>query len=565
MLILFNVSVQAANLQFKVEGLHGEILRNTHARLQALLQLAPTQTENEIQQLYNQALEQIRLAIQPYGYYQPVIQAHLQNNTDNWLATYQVKLGPRITINSIQLKITGEGQNNPKLQYLRRHFALKPGQPLLAEAYTQAKVDLITAAEEQGYLSAAWSKHRIIIKPSDHSAQILLTLATGIRYQFGKIKLSPSPLSSSLLYRYIPFQAGQPYSAQQLLTLQDNLAGSPYFKHVNVTPEFIPGQQQIPVTIDLEPQRPNLYQLGIGYGTDTGPRGSLGWQRRYVNAQGHTLNVNLTGSDQQNNLQFNYNIPGLNPITDQYTLTSNMTNNQYKQGESHTQQVGVGFITYLDDWQKTLALNFQRERFRFDNQSYTGSRLLIPAMTWQYRQLDKPVNPSRGKRISLKIQGAEKTFLSDTRFIQVETQGKYLFPCKTNSRFITRFEAGYTSVHDLNSLPFSLRFYTGGTQSIRGFQYQELGPGRYKAIGSIEYQHALKDGWYLASFYDIGNAWEKLTSNPSSSRTSKLLQQGAGFGLVWRSPVGALQLSLGKALTKKGQPMQLQFSMEPEL
>jgi translocation and assembly module TamA len=135
-----------------------------------------------------------------------------------------------------------------------------------------------------------------------------------------------------------------------------------------------------------------------------------------------------------------------------------------------------------------------------------------------------------------------------------------------NSRLLLRGDVGYTVINDINLLPTSLSFYAGGAQSIRGFSYEAMGPARYLTVGSIEYQHLIVENWYWATFYDFGNAYNHFfTSGQPSPNFHGFLQQGAGFGVVWRSPIGPLEITLGKALSMAGQPMQIQFTMGPEL
>ena len=95
-------------------------------------------------------------------------------------------------------------------------------------------------------------------------------------------------------------------------------------------------------------------------------------------------------------------------------------------------------------------------------------------------------------------------------------------------------------------------FYAGGSQNIRGYAYQSLGPGRYLLVGSIEYQHRLIRNFYGALFFDAGNAVNDFPIH---------LQKGAGIGLVWASPLGPLELTAGKALDIPSHPIRFQFTM----
>ena len=114
-------------------------------------------------------------------------------------------------------------------------------------------------------------------------------------------------------------------------------------------------------------------------------------------------------------------------------------------------------------------------------------------------------------------------------------------------------------------MPPSLRFFAGGDQSVRGYDYQSLSPvnnrgdkigGRYLFTASAEYQYSLTDKWRLATFIDQGNSFNSLDI--------PTLKTGVGFGVRWVSPVGPLRLDLAHALDDDGG-VRLHFSMGPEL
>ncbi len=126
-------------------------------------------------------------------------------------------------------------------------------------------------------------------------------------------------------------------------------------------------------------------------------------------------------------------------------------------------------------------------------------------------------------------------------------------------------QVGGTETDDYASVPPSLRFFAGGDQSVRGYDYQSLSPtnsrgdrvgGRYMLAVSGEYQFALTPTWRLATFADHGNAFNSLEI-PS-------LKSGVGFGVRWVSPVGPLRLDLAHPLDGTGG-VRLHFSMGPEL
>lgn len=559
--------VFAAPLYFKIEiqGINGAVLKNVDVRLQQARLYANLDNAQQVKEFHALAPAQIRFALQAYGFFKPRIQSRLVRQDSTWQGIYRIDAGEPLKVNQVQLSITGPGQQLPALQGLRAHFPLKPGSILLTEEYNTAKKSWLETAEKLGFLHANFVQHEIKVDLTRYTATILLRFDTGPRYQFGDIHFAKNPLKTSFLKRYVHFKTNDVYSSKHLLDLQDALNSSGYFQRVAVIPERDDLQNtRVPIRVELVPRKSQQYNFGIGYGTDTGIRGSLGWEWRRVTDTGHRFSAQMTASQIQNSLLAQYTIPGHDPTTDQYNAKASIQNYQYRQGESHVQQVGASYSSAHEGWQWSGFINYQRERFHLTTEPYTTSYLLIPGINTLRIKSDKALNPNSGYKLSLNLQGASDALLSSTRFIQITAQGKVIQALTDNSWIIARSDLGFTSVHDLNLLPLSLRFYAGGAQSVRGYAYQSLGPGRYLVTGSLEYQHRLKGNWNWAGFYDVGNAVDDFAA-PRISGYSGFLQRGAGLGIVWHSPVGALQLNFAKALSKEGQPWQIQFSMGPEL
>ncbi len=114
-------------------------------------------------------------------------------------------------------------------------------------------------------------------------------------------------------------------------------------------------------------------------------------------------------------------------------------------------------------------------------------------------------------------------------------------------------------------MPLSNRFVAGGDQSIRGFDYQTIGPkdsagnaigGRYIAVGSAEVVFGINDRWGWALFSDAGKAF-----NNSGEKNSI----GMGAGLRWQSPVGPLRIDVAVGVSEDDNPIRLHLAFGPEL
>lgn len=554
----YTATVLSVPITYHVLGLNPTLTTAVETRLSnSLKSVASPFTSEAVQAWYHHSTKEIRQTLSPYGYFKPLIQTKLVYRRQTWQAYYKITSGPLLKISQVKLSIHGEGSHNPLLKKLIAQFPFRPGDSFLSAPYEQAKEKLLASAIAEGYLSAYFSQHEVLFDQIAYTATLHLILDTGPRYYFGPVLFQQSVFKESFLRRYIPFQVGDPYSAVQLLKLQNNLTNSGYFQQVLIN-NFAANKQnrQIPILFKLIPRPSQQYTAGIGYSTDVGVRGTLGWESRYLNRLGHTLSVLTQLSKIQRSLQTSYTIPGKHPNTDSYTINFAVVRKQLTQVDSITQQLGVGSISQWRNWQHNLFLNYQIEHFNYINSTTTASHLLTPGIIFSRSQFDNPLFAQHGYRFNIRFQGADHDLFSSTSFLQTQMQAKYILSWNENSRLLVRSDIGYTWTPNPSDFPPSLLFYAGGGQSIRGYSYQSLGPGRYLLVGSAEYQHRLVNNFYGAVFFDAGNAVNRLPIN---------LQKGAGVGIVWASAFGPMELTVGKALDLPNQPIRLQFSMGIDL
>ncbi|MDQ5899562.1 MAG: translocation and assembly module TamA [Pseudomonadota bacterium] len=539
---------------YQIQGLNQDLMSPVQRRLDRSLQTLTQPSTEDIQSWYRQSVSDIKQTLEAYGYFKPSIKPTFKKIDSSWDASYQISVGPPLKITTLQVSVEDEeAKQDPKITKLIDDFPLHVGDVFRSEAYENAKQKLLAKFVAKGYLSAYFSKHTILINRQAYTAKLILTLNTGPRYYFGPITFQQSILNNSLLERYIPFKRGTPYSSIQLLKLQDNLNKSGYFQNVSIRDSQISKlNKNLPVTFILTPRPSQQYTAGIGYGTDVGMRGTLGWESRYLNREGHRLSIFSQLSKIQKSLQTTYTIPGKHPNTDNYNINFAIVRKKLTQVTTTTQQLGIGSMNKWKGWQRNLFLNYQIERFHYINRPMTNSRLLTPGINLSYSKFDNPLFVRHGYQLNFRLQGADQNLLSNTSFLQTELQGKYILSWNDNSRFLFRSDIGYTVASNLANFPPSLLFYAGGSQSVRGYAYESLGPGRYLMTGSVEYQHRLINNFYGAIFFDAGNAVNNFPVH---------LQKGSGLGLVWASPLGPMEATVGKALDLPGHPIRFQFTM----
>ncbi|HKL78726.1 MAG TPA: outer membrane protein assembly factor [Gammaproteobacteria bacterium] len=578
LLALLPNAAAADALELSLSGVSDEMADN----IRAFLSLTPLAQSDDadpsrIRRAHRRARAEIRQALQPFGYYTPTIDASLERRDGAWHARYAIEPGPPTRIAALELRVEGPGADDSALQAVVADSGLAEGARLDHAAYRTTRQQLVERAIERGYLEARLSRHRIEVNPTAHTARVALVLATGPAFYFGEVRIEQSILRPDFVAGYVPVEAGQRLTSARLLDLQFALSDSSYFRRVEVDVRKAAGEpyrppeaeaaregRKVPVVIDTEPRASRRYRIGVGYGTDTGPRLTTGIEFRRLNRRGHRARIDMLLSPVKRNVASQYTIPIGNVRTDQMTFSAALNQEEFGDGRSTKTTIGVSRDILWRGWRRNLYAKYALERFIFSGDT-TESRLLTPGVSLSRKVADDPLFPRRGWSLFLDVHGANDDFLADTTFTQLRARANGVWPLGPRMRLLGRAEAGGTLLDDFAELPASERFYAGGDRSVRGYAYQSLGPenadgdvvgGEHLVVVSAEADVRVWGRWGVAAFYDAGNA---------SNAWPPELAAGAGGGLRWASPIGMIRLDYAVPLDQRDEDWRIHFSMGPDL
>jgi len=555
----------APSVRVVVDGVDGEPLQNI-LRLLGIQALADggEVTEARVRRHHALAPREIRQALEPFGYYRVEVDGNLERTGEGWLARYAIAPGPQVPIATLELAVQGEAEDDPAFQELLRALPLRTGAPLHHPTYERAKRQLQQLAAERGYFDARLTRSEVRVDLDRYQAAVHLVLDSGPRYRFGEVRFESTVVREALLQDFVPFAPGDPYDSAQLLELNNGLLDSDYFAQVEVRPRTDHADGlTVPIEVQLTARERSRYSVGLGYGTDTGARASLGLERRYVNTRGHRFLAELQISEIRTGFRTRYDIPVRDPRTDRVFVQARYTEEEVDVSSSDAAEVAIGLEQRLGFWRQAFTLTYLQSDFTIGDQ-VGSSALLMPGARWERLKADDPVYPSHGSRVGLDVRGASEAVLSETSFLQARLFGKWVRRLGSDGRVLFRADVGSTWVDEFAALPPEVRFFAGGDVSVRGYGYNTLGPenadgdvigGRHLVVGSIEYEHRLAPDWSGAVFYDIGNAVDAFGDD---------LESGVGVGVRWRSPVGWVRVDVAKPLDED-EDVRLHLRIGPDL
>ena len=347
------------------------------------------------------------------------------------------------------------------------------------------------------------------------------------------------------------------------------------------TPEDVQESKKVPLYVFVSADKPRDAQVGIGYGTDTGVRATAKIDYNLLNRQGYQAGAETEVSRITKNVTVYGSRPWKHPLNDKLEGRVTYEEEVIDQGEGN-------FDLSTKTLKAALARNIRREngwnrsysvRYRLDELEtgvdetkfedlpveFTSSKPKQKALLFGYginkTDVDSAINPTRGMRQYYAIEaGADKAFSdTDLAIIRAGVSGIYSFGDANKHQVLGSLNTGYIWADDFYEVPYKLRFFAGGDQSIRGYDYESLSPlengyltgGQVLAVGSAEYNYEFKPGFRGALFTDIGNAYDKNFDTET--------KVGVGVGIRWASPVGVVRVDVAAGVTEDSIPVRLHF------
>ena len=557
-------SQQAAEIE--ITGLEGELLEQATANITVARELAAAASPRALDRRVRQVVTQVENALKVNGYYSAEITPNILEEGEKTAFRFDVVKGEPVRIGTLRLDITGVGADFSEFQNWKNNFPLQPGDILVDTRYEDALTELQRTARKYGFFDSRISTREIRIDPSALKADINIAFDSGSRFRYGEIRLDQDYFDADFLQRYFNIEAGQSFNNDDLQVLHQRFAASDYFSSIRLSPLLDERSgDEVPVSIELEMRKRDRYFAGLGYSTDLGVRGKLGMDRRYVNSRGHHFSSLLDYAELKRQVRLAYTVPLTNPYDENLVLSYQYSDRRDEDLKSRVNGIDATRIWKrgLHDWQ--YGIWFFTAYNELDGESTEG-KFLAPSAGWSYSRADNFIFPRKGWQLGVNFVGASESVLSTESFLQARLNTTLILPAFENDRLLLRGRLGRTFIENFSVLPKQLRFYAGGDNSVRGYEYQTLAPyndngslvgGDALIFGSVEYEHYFRKEIGVAAFWDTGNAF--------FAGDGIKLAHGAGVGLHLNLPFGVFRFDVANALSKPDRPWRVHITLRPDL
>ncbi len=530
-----------------------------HLELQRYREVADLD-DNEIARLATMAERSVRELLGTLGYFSPLVAVSRQPGTRPTLVV-AVDPGEKTIVQTVDIAFEGPAATTTdagtiaQRELIRERWGLPVGQEFTQGGWDDAKAQALRRLAARRFLAGRISDSLADIDTATHQAHLGLRLDSGPAYRLGGLQLEGvERYDARLVPRLARLPAGIEYDRDKVVEAQLRLTGSGYYDSafIFVDPDGDPAA--VPVHVTVREAKLQKLVLGVGLTTDTGPRLSVE----------HTHNkLPGVGWRAVTALQLNRTTPLVQTewtaIPDQEGWRWSVLGRAERlvDGDLATQgrRFRFGRFKSGDAIDRNLYVQYDLARVRsrsglpLDPAVVGAGSALSVNYVWTSRHFKELPTPTGGFGLGAEVGGGVTLGSDHSPFARTLVRWLGLRPL-TKGRLQLRAEAAAVLARSSARLPATLLFRTGGDTTVRGYGFRDIGvalpdgavgPGRYQAVGSVEWQRPItRNG--------VDSAWESLLfvdTGAVADRASELRAVvGVGTGVRWRSPIGPVEGAL---------------------
>lgn len=451
----------------------------------------------------------------------------------------------------------------PGADFPREIAALEVGKPVTADTVLATVEELPEKLKKKGYPLARVSSQVYTLNRDLRELYVDITVNPGPCATMGDVQVTGNEqISADYLARLKPWKSGEePWDEDILEDYANNLRHSGLFRSVQTKPltDKLTGQepQVLPILVTVKEAPFRTIGGNLHYDTSTGFGVEGNWEHRNLFGNGEKLTLTAPVATEEQGLKLAFEKPAFltreQKLTAQASALHEHTSAYERSGVSAEGGVERQLTRTLTAGAGLFGEGGVLEDTYNSQQSYSAYG---PKFFLRHDSRDNTLNPTRGTVAKLTLKPFAGSFTEDFTALAATLGGNFYYAPFTDDKgqksdklvLAARLEGGMLTGPKLSTLPSSMRYYTGGAGSVRGYAYQAIGPrdkeeepkgGRSYQLINLEARYKITEDVGIVPFVDGGMVY--------TSEMPEIIgdmRWGGGIGLRYYTPIGPVRLDV---------------------
>ncbi len=533
------------------------------------------------EETFKEDKERIKSFYQKNGYADVAVESEVKTDPDPkrpfLYITFKIKEGMRYLVGTVSI----EGcKDISEKAVLARIQETAPDKVFSQDAMRSDVANIQGLYFDKGYISVSIQENAVADPKIPGRVNVSYRITENDITYVNKIRVSGNVKTRDIVVRReLRIKPGDRFDGEKLRRSKERLMNLGFFEEVSYDTKDTDSSNKKDLVVDIKEAKTGSFSFGGGYSTVDQLVGFVEIEQKnfdwrswpYFTGAGQDLKFRASFGQVSNGFDLSFTEPWM------FDYPISFGFDAYQRSHSKDTDLGYGYSEKVTGGDLRLGKEFSdyvrgNMAYRYENikisdvdstaandlQSESGTNK-VSSMEFglSFDDRDNVFDTHRGNLLTSSVSVAGGPFGADKNFWKFFGRASHYTPLINNSALEFRLRMGVgTHFGDTNKIPIYERFFVGGADTVRGYRERRLGPidgptgdplgGESMLVGNIEYTYPLFSFVKAATFFDIGNAWEKMNKIGTSG-----LKKSVGFGFRLKTPIGPIKLDYGIPMDKE--------------
>ncbi|MDL2272075.1 BamA/TamA family outer membrane protein [Desulfovibrio sp. OttesenSCG-928-I05] len=457
----------------------------------------------------------------------------------------------------------------PQLPRTLADVGLPLGSPARASDVLAAIDRIQDLFRNKGYPFASVVSTRHILDHGKKELESEVRVRSGEFARMGDLELRGEPgIKHSYLENLITWEDGEPWNQDKVEAFREKLRGTSLFQAITLDPGTeadADGRRSIVTQLETAP--PRTVGGALKYDTSFGVGVQAFWEHRNLTGRGDSLRLDLPVWQDMQEFSAKYRLPFFLSPKQDFIAQGAILNQDTDAYDIQAQRVAAGIERRISKrWTGTVMVSAEGGSIKDPDKSRRDYQMFGLPLSASWSDANSLLDATKGSRVMFSAAPYVGSYDGEFTALRTRVDAFTYLPLIGKDTLVLALKGSIGSVFGVDSgeVPPSVRFYSGGGGSVRGYEYQSLGPRNDKKdpLGgnsvmevSVEPRWKITDTIGVVAFVDGGMVYD----DTPDFEFGKDMRWGAGLGFRFYTAIGPIRFDVATPLNPRKDDDSIHF------